>query len=69
MEGRKNCNNCDKGYCSMARRPLTIILEKAGRLSCYIKPKTKHFKFPELISKVTIKNPNNPAIQFILTIS
>ena len=74
---RKTCNLCRNKVCKVWDRNKenellhfkealkAIEMERNNKLYCFIPPKKRNWKFPDLVSKVKIINPKNPAIQLL----
>lgn len=77
MKSSKRCNDCANRNCSVFSKDerggyrqsklvnQAIKAEKSGTLTCFIPQKRKVWKLPDLVSKVTVRNPDNPAIQLL----
>jgi hypothetical protein len=77
MKSSKRCNDCSNRNCGVFTKDDTgryrhpklvkqaIRAEKSGTLTCFVPQKRKVWKLPDLVSKVTINNPDNPAIQLL----
>jgi len=61
----KTCNTCAREGCKVARQPTSCWLEGNHSLSCFLAPRQRNFKLPELVSRITIENPNNPVLQIL----
>ena len=77
MKSSKRCNDCANRNCRVFSKDDTggykhpmlvnqaIMAEKSGTLTCFVPQNKKVWKLPELVSRVTVKNPDNPAIQLL----
>lgn len=75
---RKTCNNCRNKECTIWNRSidgklihskkamLTVFAEKSNKLVCHKADVSKKWKFTDLVSKVTIVNPDNPVIRMLM---
>ena len=75
---RKTCNNCRNKECTIWNRSadgklihskkamLAVVAEKANKLVCHKVDNQKKWKFTNLVSKVTIVNPENPVIRLLM---
>ena len=74
---KKKCNNCISRECKIWDRTkdnklkhprdaqLAIFAEIHDMLDCHKGDNGRHFKFPDLVSKVRIENPDNPVISML----
>jgi hypothetical protein len=77
MKSSKRCNDCSYRNCRVFTKDekgryrlsklvkQAIKAEKSGTLTCFVPQKRKVWKLPDLVSKVTVKNSDNPAIQLL----
>lgn len=62
---KKSCNECAKDFCVISKSPLKIMEERNGDLKCFVPPNRRVWKFGDLVSRVDIKDVNNPVIQML----